>query len=206
VRPPGRMRRPAKLGLVEYDINIFCTQFPIVKGFLYHLTCYRELERAYRELELSSEFWTYTIDAHLLQACILWCMVFGSTGPNPTHWKNLCKDERKNLENSFRKGLFEGTELTKEKWERYWEDMKHFRDTYAAHRQGHYSEPVPEFDTAQAVAYYYDGWIRRLIDPDQLTEPPLKESALLMQKRIRPLVMLYLSGTRLISEGTEDPL
>jgi len=101
---------------MEYDVDIFCEQFPIVKTFLYHLTCYRELHRAYQDLELKSEFWTHTIDAHLLQACILWCMVFGSHGCNPTHWKKLCKQDRENLENSFRKGLFEHTELTQEKW------------------------------------------------------------------------------------------
>ena len=191
---------------MEYDVDIFCEQFPIVKTFLYHLTCYRELHRAYQDLGLRSEFWTHTIDAHLLQACILWCMVFGSHGCNPTHWKKLCNQDRENLENSFRKGLFEHIELTQEKWDEYWKDINNFRGGYAAHRELNYSKPVPEFKTAEAVAYYYDEWIRELINPDIFEEPPLKKSVSLMQKRIRPLVMLYLSETKLMKEGTEQLL
>jgi len=77
---------------------------------------------------------------------------------------------------------------------------------YAAHRELNYSKPVPEFKTAETVAYYYDEWIRKLINPDIFEEPPLKKSVSLMQKRIRPLVMLYLSETKLMKEGTEQLL
>ncbi len=69
-----------------------------------------------------------------------------------------------------------------------------------------YSKPVPEFKTAEAVAYFYDKWIRELIDPDIFEEPPLKESVSLMQKEIRPLVMHYLSETKLIKADTEQLL
>jgi hypothetical protein len=191
---------------MEYDVDIFCEQFPIVKTFLYHLTCYRELHRVYQDLELKSEFWTHTIDAHLLQACILWCMVFGSHGCNPTHWKKLCEQDREKLEESFRKGLFEDTELTPEKWDEYGKDMRDFRGGYAAHRELSYSKPVPEFITAEMVAYYYDEWIRELIKPDIFKEPPLKESVISTQKRIRPLASLYLSETKLMRRGTEPQL
>ncbi len=74
---------------MEYDTDVFREQFPIVKTFLYHLTCYRELHRVYQDLDLKSEFWTHTIDAHLLQAAILWCMVFGSNGCHPSDNKPL---------------------------------------------------------------------------------------------------------------------
>jgi hypothetical protein len=133
-------------------------------------------------------------------------MVFGSHGCNPTHWKKLCNQDRENLENSFRKGLFEHIELTQEKWDEYWKDINNFRGGYAAHRELNYSKPVPEFKTAEAVAYYYDEWIRELINPDIFEEPPLKKSVSLMQKRIRPLVMLYLSEIKLMKEGTEQLL
>jgi len=192
---------------MEYNVDIFREQFPIVKTFLYHLTCYRELHRTYQELELKSEFWTHTINAHLLQTCILWCMVFGSHGcSNPTHWKKLCDLDREKLEHSFREGLFKNTELNHEKWDAYWYDMNEFRGGYAAHRELNYSRPVPEFKTAEAVAYFYDEWIRKLIYPDIFEEPPLKESVTLMQKQIRPLAMHYLSGTKLIEAGIEQLL
>jgi hypothetical protein len=188
---------------MEYQVDIFSEQFPIVKTFLNHLTCYRELHRTYQDLELASEFWTHTIDAHLLQACILWCMVFGSDGCNPTHWKKLCDPDRQTLEHSFRKGLFEHTGLTQERWDAYWRDMNDFRGGYAAHRELDYSKPVPEFKTAEAVAYYYDEWIRELIYPDIFEEPPLKESVSLMQREIRPLVMHYLAEAKLIGTVTK---
>jgi hypothetical protein len=187
---------------MEYSDKIFMEQFPIVKEFLYHLTCYRELYRTYKDLNLKSEFWTHTIDAHLLQACILWCMVFGAHG-NPTHWKNLCEQDREKLENSFREGLFKNTGLTQEKWDIYWKEMNDFRGGYAAHRELNYSKPVPSFSTAEEVAYYYDTWIREIIKPDIFDEPPLQKSVSSIQKEIRPLVMHYLSQTKLVKEDTE---
>lgn len=178
---------------MEYNVDIFCEQFPIVKRFLYHLTCFRELHLTYQDHNLRSEFWTHTIDAHLLQAAILWCMVFGSHGCNPTHWKKLCDQDLEKLQDSFRKGLFKDTELTQEKWDAYWKDMNDFRGGYAAHRELNYSKPVPQFKTAEEVAYFYDEWLRKVIEPDVFEEPPLKESVLVMQKEIKPLAMHYLS-------------
>lgn len=191
---------------MEYEADIFCEQFPIVRTFLYHLTCYRELHYAFQYLELKSEFWAHTSDAHLLQACILWCMVFGSHGCNPTHWKKLYQQNLEELEKSFRDGLFEHTYLNQQKWDSYWKEMNDFRGGYAAHRELNYSKPVPEFNTAETIAYYYDNWIRDLIKPDIFEEPPLKESVSQMQKRVRPLIMHYLSETKLFGQGTEPPL
>lgn len=189
---------------MEYNVEVLCEQFSIVKTFLYHLTCYRELHQAYQDIELKSEFWTHTIDAHLLQACILWCMVFGSHGCcNPTHWKKLCDQDRENMEKGFREGLLERVELTQETWRAYWKNMNDFRGGYAAHREPNYSKPVPKFKTAETAAYYYDEWIRKLINPDIFDERPLRKSVSLMQKRIRPLIMLYLSETKLMKEDTE---
>jgi hypothetical protein len=191
---------------MDYNVDIFREQFPTVKTFLYHLTCYRELHRIYQDLNLKSEFWTHTIDAHLLQAAILWCMVFGSHGCNPTHWKKLCDQDRLKLEHSFREGLFKNTDLTQERWDAYWKEMNDFRGGYAAHRELDYSKPVPGFRMAEAAAYFYDEWIRELISPDIFEEPPLRESVSLMQKEIRPLAMHYLSETKLIKADTEQQL
>ncbi len=191
---------------MEYNSDIFSEQFPLVKRFLYHLTCYRELHQPYQDFNLESEFWTHTIDAHLLQATILWCMVFGSHGKtNPTHWKQLCEQNRSKLEDSFRRGLLEYTDITKEEWDSYWKLMKEFRDGYAAHRELSYSTtPIPNFKIAEEVAYFYDEWVRELIMPDIFEEPPLKDSSVLMQKGIRPMAMRYLSEIKLIKMGTEQ--
>jgi hypothetical protein len=189
---------------MEYNSDVFCEQFPIVKRFLYHLVCYRELFRAYLDLQLKSEFWTHTIDAHLLQAAILWCMVFDSDGCNPTHWKKLSAHDSEALKESFRQGLFNKTELTQESWQMYWEKINRFRGGYAAHRELNYSEPVPDFNIAQDVAYFYDQWIREVIEPDIFDELPLKESLRRMQEEIKPLAMHYLAEAGLLKSNTKQ--
>jgi len=181
---------------MNYRLDIFVQQFAIVKRFVYHLVYYRELLAVYRRLQLKSEFWTHTIDAHLLQAVIYWCMVFGSHGCNPTHWKHLSEEESKELQDSFRKGLSKQTGLTTEKWQQYWNDMTDFRNRYAAHRVLGFDKPVPDFTIALKIAFYYDHWIREVISPDFFGEPMLKESAEALRKSVAPLVEQLLEHTK----------
>ncbi|MBT8763562.1 hypothetical protein KFV02_06405 [Desulfohalobiaceae bacterium Ax17] len=183
---------------MKYNADVFCVQFPIVKQFIYHLICYRELNRVLQDLDLKNEFWTYTSNAHLLQCTILWCMVFGSDGCNRTHWKNLCGSDSVKLKDSFRQGLFKSTKLNQETWQVYWNKMNSFRGGYAAHRELEFTDPVPDFTTAQEVAYFYDQWIREVILPDVFDEPPLKKSAFKIQQEIRPLAVHFLSETYLL--------
>lgn len=164
------------MGGMGYNPDVFIEQFPLVKRFLYHLLYYRTLHEAYIRNQLQSEFWTHTIDAHLLQALINWCMVFGSDGCNPTHWKKLSLTQSHELQEGFRKGLIEHTGIKWAEWEEYWKRMTAFRDKYAAHRELDFSAPVPNFDLALKVAYYFDDWIRWIISPDSFEEPSLRES------------------------------
>jgi hypothetical protein len=181
---------------MHYNVEVFVQQFPIVKRFVYHLTYYRELLNLHRTLQLKSEFWTCTIDAHLLQAAILWCMIFGAHGCNPVHWKKLSEGESKELEESFRQGLLAQTGMTEAKWKNYWDDMTDFRNKYAAHRELDYEEPVPEFDSALKVAYYYDRWIREVISPDIFEEPPLERFAEALKQSVTPLICQLFECTR----------
>ena len=174
----------------HYDPDVFRNQFPIVKKFVYHLTYYRTLLTGYRERGLQDEFWTLTIDAHLLRATINWCMVFGSDKTNPTHWKRLSVKEPQKLYKSFRGGLSQETGLNVQQWQRYWNSMVDFRNKYAAHREWNFSKPVPNFDIALAVAYHYDNWVRKVISPDVFDEPPIEEFA----------ISLYRSSTQLIGK------
>jgi len=180
---------------MEYDTDTFENQFPIVKRFVYHYIYYEELFNASSELE--SEFWAHTINAHLLQAAICWCMVFGSHGCNPTHWKKLsiCESS-KGLRSSFRQGLLEHTGITLQQWENHWEDMNYFRNNHASHRELNYDRPVPEFSLALKVAYFYDKWIRKVISPDIFEEPPLEESARALGNTIRPLINRFMEYTK----------
>jgi hypothetical protein len=74
---------------MNFEQKVFMHQFPIVKMFIYHLIYHRVLLKSYQEHQLQNEFWTLTIDAHLLRAVTNWCMVFGSDKSEPTHWKQL---------------------------------------------------------------------------------------------------------------------
>jgi len=186
---------------MNYEPEVFRTQFPIVKWFVYHLTYYRALSSGCREHRLQNEFWTLTINAHLLRATIDWCMVFGSDKSNPTHWKRLFITESEALYQSFREGLFKATGLDRDTWQQYWESMTDFRNKYAAHRElEQFTSPVPNFDTALAVAYYYDNWVRRLISPDTFAEPTLESFALSLQKSVVPLVKKLLEVTGELAE------
>jgi hypothetical protein len=85
-------------GEMKYCPEIFASQFPVVKRFLYHLAYYRSLHKGCSSSGFVSEFWVHTIDAHLLHATISWCKVFGSDGCNDTHWKKLNQEENKELQ------------------------------------------------------------------------------------------------------------
>lgn len=180
---------------MNYESEVFKNQFAIVKLFVYHLTYYRVLLKGYKEHQLQNEFWALTIDAHLLRATINWCMVFGSDTNNPTHWKRLSITDSILLKEHFREGLFQATGLDQDTWRQYWESMTVFRNQYAAHRDLEFSSPVPNFDIALVVAYFYDDWVRRVISPDTFVEPILESFAISLQTSGVPLVGKLLEVT-----------
>ncbi len=180
---------------MPYDQGVFKNQFPLVKFFIYHLIYSQVVRDSYRESQLQNEFWTLTIDAHLLRATINWCMVFGSEN-EPTHWTRLVK-QSESLARAFRAELFETTGLDKEHWHQYWKSMTKFRNKYAAHRElEKFFDPVPNFDTALAVAYHYDRWVRNIISPDICDEPSLERFATSLQHSVSPLVNKLLEVTK----------
>lgn len=178
-----------------YNPDVFQQQFPLVKFFVYHLTYYRQIRNLYDGTSFKSEFWKHTSDAHLLQAAIYWCMVFGTDG-NSTHWKNLsCADDKEAWRN-FRKGLIQETSLgDKIQWECYWEKIVYFRNEYAAHRNN-FKGPIPKFDTALEVAFVYDRWVRKVISPDTFAEPPLDTTVSILKRKIYPLLQRLLQDTQ----------
>jgi hypothetical protein len=173
---------------MNYEQDVFMHQYSIVDCFIYHLTYHRTLNKGYTERRLHNRFWHMTIEAHLFAATMNWCMVFGSHGCNQTHWKQLSSNEQEGLAKSFREGLFQELDLDQITWDQYWKSIKDFRDKFVAHREIHFSEPVPNFDTALDVAYYYDKWVRQIISPAILAEPPLKTIARSQRDSVTPLV------------------
>lgn len=185
---------------MNYNEDVFMTQFPIAKRILYHLSYYRALHNAYQKHGLECEFWTHTIDAHLLQAAILWCMIFGSDGCNPTHWKNLTSDQSDELKRSFRDGLPKSTGIDWKHWKKYHKEMVDFRNKFAAHREPEYKEAIPNFDIAFKVVYYYDHWIREVIAPDVMEEPLLEKTETKLEA-MEPLIDSLIEDTKAYYEN-----
>ena len=187
---------------MQYDQDVFKNQFLIVKRFFYHVIYYRSISNGYQEHQLQNEFWTLTIDAHLGQATMNLCMVFGSDGCNPTHWKRLSKEQSKELTQSFRDGLFQELDLDKSAWDKYWNSFKDFRDNFVTHRELNFSRPVPYFDTAFDVACYYDKWVRKIISPKKIIsphkceEPSLEQFAMSLKQSVTQLVNKLLISHR----------
>jgi hypothetical protein len=152
----------------DYEPEIFIEQYALVRQFLLHVVYYRELKQLSDEYQPKSEFWTNTINAHLLQAAIYWSMVFGSDGCNPTHWKKLSAKNSNKLQTSFRDEVCEFLGIDFQQWKHYWKNLTDFRNQYVAHRELKFKKPVPSFDTAINVAFFYDKWIRKIIHPDIL--------------------------------------
>lgn len=180
---------------MKYSQEIFVSQFPIVKGFVYHLSYYRCLLNGYSRADFMSEFWAHTIDAHLLQATINWCKVFGSDGCNDIHWKRLNLEEQNELKDSFLKGLSTTCGISSEEFKAYWNEITDFRNKFVAHTEIGFTATVPSFDKALQVAFFYDRWIRKVIRPDHLAEGDLKLFAGNLTKKIEgPLATVIASS------------
>lgn len=183
---------------MEYDENVFSSQYPIVKRYAYHYVIYKQLISIYHDFKIKSEFWSLTIDSHILQAVILWCIVFGSESNNITHWKKLSKNNEE-MKKDFKEGLLKKLNLTSEGWENYWKEILDFRNNFAAHRTLDYNKPVPFLDNTYRIALYYDEWIRKIILPDQFEEPPLEESCNIFKEKIN----LFAKNILLTTESFE---
>ena len=145
-------------------------QYEVLVRFIHHFAYYRTLWRAYADLQIQSEFWKYTIDAHILRAIIDWCMVFG-TDSNELHWKKVAVDD--STQSAFRKYLLTAMCLTLEQWSECRSNMMEFRNRYAAHSNIPYP-PTPTMDRALRVVTTYDNWFRNNVDAI-FDEPPLQE-------------------------------
>lgn len=178
----------------------------MVKLFLYHIVYFREIKKVYNSIQLKSVLWAYTINAHILQATMTWCMVFGSEGCNQIHWKRLSKKDCEKLQSSFRKRLQEVTGISSDRWNDYWSEITTFRNKYVAHRELNYDEPVPDFSNAITVALFYDQWVREIIAPDILQEPPLEEFVAKLKSLTVPLIEELLTVTKEFNISTEQQL
>ena len=109
--------------------------------------------------QLRDAFWTLTIDAHLLRAAINWCMVFGSDKHEPTHWKMLAIANLGKLKKASTMGFLKRPVLMKRAGRNIRTKVTYFRNKFAVHRElAPETEPLPNFDGALQVAFYFDRW------------------------------------------------
>ena len=189
---------------MNYKPELFIEQYPLVKRFMYHLAYFQEISNASKIHQQQSEFWTHTINAHLIQASIIWCMVFGSDGCNQTHWKNLSEVACEDLQSSFQQKLHIETGMNLDQWNTYWHKMTEFRNQYAAHRELNYDKPVPSFSMALRIALCYDKWIREVISPHILDEPPLEQFVKELRVMVVPLIEKLISTTKEYNSTTKQ--
>ncbi|HOW28479.1 MAG TPA: hypothetical protein PK876_08260 [Elusimicrobiota bacterium] len=154
---------------MPYDLDIVKYQFPIVEEFIRLLAYHRAVKEALDGHQVSSYFWGRISDSFLKVAASEWCKVFGAESNN-THWKKLPVDESE--KDSFRNKVLTITNLKQEDWQKYWEEMRNFRDKLVAHLEPEKMPRTPDFKTALVAAYTYCRWVRTLF-PGQ-SSPCLK--------------------------------
>jgi hypothetical protein len=175
------------------DQHLFAVQLQLLDEFIHHLTYRRGLEEARREAVLPA-FWQYTSNAHLLYAVAAWCMVFGSSGQNATHWRNVVQGDE-DLLASFRGRLQTELGLDREAWENYHRIVLTFRDNYVAHR--HANPPVvPHLDTARDVVFVYDQWVRENSGSIVLDYPLLRDDARQLEQTVHPYLARVIHEVR----------
>jgi hypothetical protein len=179
-----------------YDHDIFIEQYPLVKQFIRNITLFRLLTATTKKIDIKSEFWIQTINADLLQATNYWCMVFGSDWRNKIHWKKLPKINIDKLQQSFRAGVAEELKISFDVWVKYQEEMVRFRNSYTAHRELNYNKHVPTFDMAIEVAFFYDKWVRKVIQPNHLDILYLEQYAEIYRKQNSELLLYLVNETQ----------
>jgi len=99
-------------------------------------------------------FWRVIYGNLLDMAVIEWCKLFGSDNEDhqQVHWKNVFQDE-----SAFRDGLHQCLGISRNAFFAYWEELKTYRDTAAAHLD--LVKPrvpfYPTLDHAIASSCYY---------------------------------------------------
>lgn len=144
---------------MKFDEQLWLSyQYSVLVSCVRHLAYYRVLFDTFVGSRATSDFWTRTITAHALTATIQWCKVFG-VDSNDTHWKKAVLESEDQI--AFKKELLRATSMTEEQWIAYWNEMKNFRNKYAAHRLASSNLPVvPHFNPALLSAIACDEWVR----------------------------------------------
>ena len=161
---------------MDYSIEVFKRQYPVLNDFVYHYIAYRELSNKFDLLPGDKEFWIRSTDAHLKVAITSWCMIFGAES-NLVHWKKIIIEDHVNFCKEFRNCILKECGFNDKEWDDYWNDVVKFRNTFIVHRELYSDEPMPYIDKSFKIAISYDLWVSEKIKPDYLEDPTLFETS-----------------------------
>lgn len=179
---------------MRYQKEIFVEQYPLVDSFTKHLVCYRVIRSNLENLRQGTSFWSDTSTAHLLQASISWCMLFGSDGQNGTHWKKLdlgMAMSKRTFGNAYSRlspSLRSSGSPTGKRW---WI----FETTTAPTGRCVSNALCQCLTSLWRSLFFYDSWVRDVIQPDVLDEPPLKQLVDDFQKKVEEEVRCAMTAT-----------
>ena len=132
------------------------------------------------------DFWTHTMNTHLLNSIVEWCKVFGIDS-NESHWKKICIDNNHTFEESIRQRILTHTGFTPEEWFDYWKNFCEFRNEYCAHRNPERTLPVPIMEKSFNAASAYFNFIIDLI-PWNRRQENLEKLASLFSSEVKQVV------------------
>lgn len=155
------MKNEKNLDYLDYNFyneDVIGEILHILKDFLYHIESHRCINNKLDDLQGEREFWIYTSNAHIMNAAISWCKVFG-TYSNKTHWNNIF--DKKIIKYAKAKffALLEQKNISKKQYEENREKIRSFRDKYVAHNED-YEAPIPNFDYACKTVFCLDELLR----------------------------------------------
>ena len=132
------------------------------------------------------DFWTHTMNTHLLNSVIEWCKVFGIDS-NESHWKKICLNNKETFEVEIRQRILMQTGFTLKEWFDYWESFCEFRNEYCAHRNPDRTLPVPIMEKSFNAASAYFNFIIDLIPWDR-HQDNLEELTNLFESEVNSVV------------------
>ena len=112
-------------------------------------------------------YWILTFNNFFDLAILEWCKVFG-TDSEPTHWKTIVDDHE-----AFRTGLLSCIGLNESEWNRYWVEVKDYRNNIIAHfKKNPRVQQYPSLDIIINSTFYYYEWLVKALDKRGIRQEP----------------------------------
>lgn len=141
-------------------------------------------------------FWRVIYGNLLDFSVIEWCKTFGGDGEEG-HWKDIVTDP-----DSFRSEMLEQLKIDHGQWEAYWLEMKHYRDTVAAHASYDPDIPIPCLDIALESAFFYFRYLIKHLGDLGISRKPddLRLYAMTFENLAEKVAQAALNATKNIRE------